>query len=87
MNVITGIIIAVLSVFALIIMFFHIKSRRPLRSAAINAFLGLAALAAVNLTTRFTGVRIPINIYTLPGAAIFGIPACAAFIALDMLLL
>ena len=78
-------LIAVLSVFSLIILFFHIKSRRPLRSAAINALIGIGALLAVNLTARFTGVGVPVNIYTLPGAAVFGLPACVVFVVLSFI--
>ncbi|MBO7520579.1 MAG: pro-sigmaK processing inhibitor BofA family protein, partial [Clostridia bacterium] len=73
-------------IFALIVFSLHIKSRRPLRSAGINALIGIAALLAVNLTARFTGVRIPVNVYTLPGAAVFGLPACAVFVLLQTLL-
>ena len=45
-----------------------------------------AALIAVNLTSRFTGVHIPINIYTVPSAAVFGIPACAVLVILETVL-
>lgn len=86
MKTLAVVLISVLSVFALIIFALHIKSRRPLRSAGINALIGAAALLAVNLTARFTGVRIPVNVYTLPGAAVFGLPACAVFVLLQTLL-
>ncbi|MBO4733836.1 MAG: pro-sigmaK processing inhibitor BofA family protein [Clostridia bacterium] len=83
MKTLAIVLISVISVFALIILALHMKSRRPFRSAGINALIGIAAFAAVNLTTRFTGVRIPVNVYTLPGAAIFGLPACALFVLLE----
>ena len=86
MKVFAIILITVISLFAAALLFLHIKSRRPLRSAIINALLGIAALAAVNLTHRFTGVRIPINIYTVPSVAVFGIPACAAMVVFQMII-
>ena len=86
MKVLGAVYISVISFFGLTVLFLHIKSRRPLRSAAINAVLGLAALFAVNLTSRFTGVHIPVNIYTVPSSAVFGIPACAALVIMQMLL-
>ena len=86
MRVFAYVLISVLVLFAVLLIFFCIKSRRPLRTAAINAALGIAALAAVNLTARFTGVHIPLNVYTVPGAAIFGMPACAAFVVLEILM-
>ena len=85
MKVLGIVLISVLSLFTLILVVLHIKSRRPFRSALINALLGLAAVAAVNLTAHFTGVRVPINIYTVPGAAVFGIPAVAASIIFQIL--
>lgn len=81
--------IAAISVFSLsaaALLVLHIKSRRPLRSAAVNMILGIAALAAVNLCAGFTGVRIPLNIYTLPGSAIFGIPAVCAFVVIGTII-
>lgn len=86
MKIFSVIIISLLSVFALILLLLHIKSRRPIKSAAINALLGIAAIAVINLTFRFTGVRIPLNIYTVPSALVFGIPACAAFIVFQTLM-
>lgn len=79
------ILISVLSLFLLVLLILHIKSRRPFRSAVINALIGLAAFAAVNLTVRFTGVRIPVNIYTVPGCAVFGIPAVMVFVIFQVL--
>ena len=79
-------VIIILSFSALIILGLHIKSRRPLRSAAVNALFGILALAAVNLTARFTGVEIPLNIYTVPGAAVFGIPAACAFVLFEAII-
>ena len=83
---ILGLITAsVLGLFALILFVLHIKSRRPFRSAVINAVLGILALLAVNLTARFTGVYIPVNIYSLPAAALFGIPAVCVLIIVQMI--
>ena len=86
MKALSVVFISLLSVFAFVLIIIYIKSRRPIRSAVLNALLGLAALAAVNLTARFTGVYIPINIYSLPGAAIFGLPAVCAFVLIQMLI-
>ena len=79
------VLISVLSLFLLVLAVLHIKSRRPFRSAVINALLGVAALAAVNLTARFTGVRVPLNIYTVPSSAVFGIPAVMTFVVFQFL--
>ncbi|MBO4433234.1 MAG: pro-sigmaK processing inhibitor BofA family protein [Clostridia bacterium] len=86
MKTLSVLLISLLSVSAFVLIILYIRSRRPIRSAVLNALLGLAALAAVDLTARFTGVYIPINIYSLPGAAIFGMPAVCAFVIIQMII-
>ena len=86
MEIIKTVIISLISVFGLCILFLYIKSRRPLKSAAINALFGISALILVNLTSRFTGVHIPINVYTVPSSAVFGIPAVCTLIILQIIM-
>ncbi len=78
--------IAVLSVFALALLVFHIRSRRPLRSILLNAALGIGALIAINVTSRFTGVHIPINWYSVGGSGIFGLPAVLTLLILQLIM-
>ena len=84
MNTVGIITVSMLSVFAFVLFIIYIKSRRPLRAAALNALIGILSLAAVNLTARFTGVYIPVNIYSLPATAVFGLPAAAVLIVLQI---
>ena len=78
--------IAVLSVFAHALLVFHIRSRRPLRSILLNAALGIGALIAINVTSRFTGVHIPINWYSVGGSGIFGLPAVLTLLILQLIM-
>ena len=78
--------IAVLSVFALALLVFHIRSRRPLRSILLNAALGIGALIAINVTSRFTGVHIPINWYSVGVSGIFGLPAVLTLLILQLIM-
>lgn len=86
MNIILIAAIAVLSVFTLALLVFHIRSRRPLRSILLNAALGIAALIIINLTSRFTGVHIPINWFSVGGSGIFGLPAVFTLLILQMII-
>ncbi len=86
MHILSASVIILTCIFALVILVFHIRSRRPLRSILLNAALGISALVAVNLLTRFTGVHIPVNPYSVGGAAIFGIPAPLALIILQTII-
>ena len=78
--------IAVLSVFALALLVFLLRSRRPLRSILLNAALGIGALIAINVTSRFTGVHIPINWYSVGGSGIFGLPAVLTLLILQLIM-
>ena len=86
MRVLSVLTVITVCIFFLVILVFHIRSRRPLRSILLHAALGILSIVAVNLTTRFTGVHIPVNPYSAGGAAIFGIPATVALIILQMLI-
>lgn len=86
MKILGIVLLSVIGLFALILLFLHIKSRRPFRSAAVNALLGIAAVAAVNLTASLSGVRIPLNVWTVPFSAAFGIPGVCTIVIFQTLL-
>ncbi len=77
--------IGLLTLTELSILILALKSRKPLKLLLLNALLGLLALAAADLTTRFTGVHVPINWYTAAGSALFGMPAVAGFLLLPLI--
>ncbi len=76
--------ITLLSITAIIIIIFAMRSGKPLKSLLINAMLGIAALAVVDITTRFTGVHIPINQWTAVGSAVYGIPCVCGLLVLQL---
>lgn len=78
-------LIVVLSVFFLTILFFAIKSRKFLKTLLFNAFLGIGILALIDLTGRFTGIYIPVNLYSVAGSGAFGIPAVCGFLVLQII--
>ena len=78
-----GIALAVL--FGLVLLIFAFKSGKPLRILLLNALLGISMLILINLTTRFTGVHIPINRWTAGFSAGFGIPAVGLFVMLPLI--
>lgn len=78
-----GIALAVLC--GLVLLIFAFKSGKPLRILLLNALLGISMLILINLTTRFTGVHIPINRWTAGFSAGFGIPAVGLFVMLPLI--
>ena len=47
--------------------------------------MGIAVMAVIDLTAKFTGVHIPVNQYTVTGSAVFGIPAVCGFLVLPII--
>lgn len=75
-----------LSVCSFVLLILHIKSHKMIRSIFLNALLGFAAIAMINLTQKFTGVHIPLNPYTVGGSGIFGLPAVCGAIILQVIM-
>ena len=78
-------LIVLLSCFALAVVFFCIKSHKFFITLLFNAFVGVCVLAIIDLTAKLTGMFIPINPYTVTGSAVFGLPALALFLILQVI--
>ncbi len=77
--------LSLLGITAFMIFIFALKSKKPFKVLLFNAFMGLTLLAIIDLTSKFTGVYIPINEYTVTGSAVFSIPALCAFLAMNFI--
>lgn len=76
--------IALAAVGGLFVLIFALKTGKPFKALLLNAVSGIAALMLINITTRFTGVHIPINQWTAGFSAGFGIPAVSLFLLLPI---
>lgn len=54
--------------------------------AAVNGLLGLAALLAVNLSSRYTGVHLGFNLFNGAIAGILGIPGVVLLVLVQWVL-
>ena len=77
--------IALLVIGARALLICSVKGGKPLKSLLLNAFMGIAVMAVIDLTAKFTGVHIPVNQYTVTGSAVFGIPAVCGFLVLPII--
>ncbi len=73
-----------LSFCALVLLILHIKSRKMIKSIFLNALLGFAAIAVINLSQKFTGVHIPLNWWTVGGSGVFGLPCVCSIVLLQI---
>lgn len=75
-----------LSMCAFALLILHIKSHKLIKSIMLNALLGFAAIAIINLTQNFTGVFVPVNWWTVVGSGIFGLPCVCGVVLLQILI-
>lgn len=78
--------IAVLSLGALILLGLYIRGRKPIKSLILNALSGIAAIVIINLTTKFTGIHIPVNWWSVISASGLGAPAVIGIILLQIII-
>jgi pro-sigmaK processing inhibitor BofA len=74
MEIMKYFIIGVISITVLMILIFALKSRKFFKTLFINALLGLGAIAIIDITSKYTGVHIPINYWTASAGGILGLP-------------
>ncbi len=72
-------------VFALLII--AVKTNKPFSTMAGGAATGIAALAVVDLTSTFTGVFIPLNVWTVSSSAAFGIPGVISLLIVNKIMI
>ena len=65
---------------------FAVKSKRAIRHIALSVAIGLVSLALVNLTTKFTGVHIPINWYSVGASSLFSLPGVCGLLILNIMM-
>lgn len=64
---------------------FAVGTNKPFKTIFLYAFLGVAGLVLVNLTSSFSGVYIPVNAYTLGSTAALGLPGTISLLMLKMI--
>ncbi|MBR3961857.1 MAG: pro-sigmaK processing inhibitor BofA family protein [Clostridia bacterium] len=82
MKLIEIILYTVLVISLIIIFYFLYKTGKPVKNAFYLISVSLMALAIINLTSPFSGVRVPINPYSVTATAVYGLPGIAGIIFL-----
>ncbi len=77
--------IAILSVGALAVLICAVRTHKPFKALFINFLASAAVTAIIDLTARYTGVNIPINEWTVSGAAVFGVPAVIGIVIMPII--
>ncbi len=85
MKIFLIVFLVVLAILELVIIGLAVYSGKPIKRLVINAILGLIVLAIIDLTTKYSGVKIPINIFSIVGITAFSLPAVIGFLLLQVL--
>ncbi len=63
-----------------------IRSKHPVKKTIFNILIGIFSLIAVNISSTFTGVFIPVSLLSLGVAAVLGLPGVTMILMLNMIL-
>lgn len=63
-----------------------IRSKHPIKKTILNILIGIFSLIAVNISSTFTGVFIPVSLLSIGVAAILGLPGVTTILILNMIL-
>lgn len=76
--------IILLSVYAVLLLLFCAKSGKFLKTLLLSAISGLAVMVVINLTSKISGVSMPVNFWTVTGSMSFGIPGVLGLLILRL---
>lgn len=72
-------------VYGFIYFIFAVATKKPFKTIFFYAFLGVAAFALIDLTSKFSGVYIPVNYYTVGSSAALGLPGVICLLLLRII--
>ncbi len=80
------ILLIIMVIYILVYIMLILCGLKPIRTLALFSLLGVLSLTAVNLTTKITGVGVPLNPWTLSISAAGGIPATIALLLMQTIM-
>lgn len=80
-NILTVAVIIYFLVYIILVM----CCKKPIKTLLLFTLSGILALAMVNLTSKFTGVSLPVNPYTVGVSAAGGIAGTAALLIIKII--
>lgn len=81
------IFISLAVIYGFVYLIFAAKTEKPFKTIFGFAVLGLIAMTVINLTSKFSGVYIPVNFYTVGINAALGLPATIGLVLARMIFL
>lgn len=80
-----GLAIVFVSIFLIFAIIHYIsKSKHPLKRSLLSMLVGAATLTAVNLTSGFTGVFLPVSLLSIIVSVAGGVPGVTLLLSLNL---
>ncbi len=78
-------LLAMLSISELFLILLSFYSGKAIKRIFLNAIIGISAIILINITTKWTGVHIPVNVYSIAGTCAFSLPAVIGLLLLQII--
>lgn len=85
MDIFNTILTIFLAIYFIIAFVFSLFEKKPIKTLFMFAAIGVVALILVNLTSPFTKISLPINMYTIISSAAFSIPGVITLLILKII--
>ena len=76
--------IILLVIYAVILFVFAYKSGRFFKTLLTSALIGVLTMLIVNISARFTGVSLPVNLYTVLSSSCLGLPGVLGLLTIRL---
>lgn len=76
--------IILMCLYFILLLVFAKKSGAFMRTLLLSALSGVVAMAVINVFSKFTGVTLPVNPYTVLSSAALGLPGVLGLLTLRL---
>lgn len=79
------VLISAAVIYGFIYLIMAVRTKKPFKTIFMFALFGILALLAVNFTSKYSGIHLPVNEYTISATAVFGLPGTVFLLLLRMI--
>lgn len=85
MEILKIITIAALVIYGILFLVFSLLEKRPVYTILLFMLIGVVSMLVINIISGFTGINIPLNLYTLLTSAFGGVPGVVTLLLLKII--
>lgn len=78
------VVISAAVVYGFIYFILAVRTKKPFKTIFLFSFLGILSLLAVDITSKYSGVYLPVNQYTCLSSGIFSLPGTVFLLLLKI---